>query len=151
MHRGTRVRAVCVLVGVGSLMVATSGAFAKETKKPDGTVRLSEGSVAAGIGFSWGGGVLSYKGKTYHFKVNGLSLGSVGIAKASASGKVYNLHKLEDFNGTYTAASAGATLAGGGSAASMRNQNGVVMDVFATTKGVKLTLAVSGVTVTLDQ
>jgi len=30
----------------------------------------------------------------------------VGISKATSSGKVYNLKKLEDFNGNYTAASA---------------------------------------------
>jgi hypothetical protein len=34
-----------------------------EKKTPDGTVRLSEGSVAVGIGWSWGHGTLSFKGK----------------------------------------------------------------------------------------
>ena len=37
----------------------------------------------------------------------------IGITKATSAGKVYNLKKLEDFNGNYTAASAEGTLAGG--------------------------------------
>jgi hypothetical protein len=63
----------------------------------------------------------------------------------TASGKVYNLKKLEDFNGNYTAAGAGATLAGGASALTMKNQNGVKINLVATTQGVKLTLGAGGV------
>src|SRR5262245_29428398 len=35
-------------------------ANAEEEKKPDATLRLHGGSIAAGIGFSWGSGTLSY-------------------------------------------------------------------------------------------
>ena len=44
------------------------------------------GSVAAGIGFSWGGGTLTYRGKRYPVSVDGLTVGSVGYSKATASG-----------------------------------------------------------------
>ena len=37
-----------------------------------------------------------------------------GISKISASGKVYGLNKLEDFNGNYTGVAARATVGGGG-------------------------------------
>ncbi|HEY3204559.1 MAG TPA: hypothetical protein VGL03_12985, partial [Thermoanaerobaculia bacterium] len=80
-----------------------------DEKTPDATLSLSEGSVAAGIGWSWGKGVLTYQGKTYSFKVNGLSVGEVGVTKAEATGKVFKLKTLDDFDGIYAAAGAGAT------------------------------------------
>src|SRR5437899_12679730 len=49
-----------------------------DDKAPDATIRLSEGSVAAGISCSWGRGEVSFQGKTYHVKVDGLSVAEVG-------------------------------------------------------------------------
>jgi len=59
-----------------ALGVVTSG-FA-QAAGPDATLRLSGGSFALGIGFNWGSGTLTYKGKNYPVKVNGLSVGKVG-------------------------------------------------------------------------
>ncbi len=114
-------------------------------KTPDATIKLSAGSVAAGIGLSWGSGTLTYKGKSYPLDVKGLSVGDVGATQIEASGKVYNLKSIDDFDGNYTAVGAGATAAGGGSVATMRNQNGVTVDFVATTRGVKFTLGGGGV------
>lgn len=143
------VRLAIGVVAVCGLLLITNSAQAKE--KPDATVRLSTGSVAAGIGYSWGSGTLHYKGKNYPFSIDGISVGDVGVTKAEATGKVYNLHKLEDFAGNYTAASAGATLGGGGSASTMQNQSGVKMTLLSTTRGLKLKLAVDGVKVALKK
>jgi hypothetical protein len=120
-------------------------AAAAEEKVPDATLKLSGGSVAAGIGFSWGGGTLTYKGKDYPIDVKGLSVGDVGITKLDASGKVYNLKSIADFDGNYTGVAAGVTAAGGGSITTMRNQNGVTVDLVTTTQGVKVTLGAGGV------
>jgi hypothetical protein len=114
-------------------------------------VKISSGSVAAGVGFSWGGGVLSYQGKEYPFDVSGLSVADVGISKAEASGSVSHLKKLEDFNGNYTGVSAGATVAGGGGGMALKNQNGVVLHLVGTTQGLKFKLGVDGVKITLKQ
>jgi hypothetical protein len=107
--------------------------------------------VAAGIGFSWGSGTLSYKGKDYPVDVKGLSAGDVGATKVEASGSVYNLKKLDDFNGNYTAAGAGMAVAGGASAVAMKNQNGVKINLVSTTQGVKVTLGAGGVDLKLKQ
>ena len=77
--------------------------------------------------------------------MNGLDVGSVGASKITASGSVYHLKSLDDFDGNYTAAAAGATVGGGGGVVAMQNQNGVVVKLAATTRGVKLTLGASGV------
>jgi len=127
------------------LVVMTGFTQAAKEEKPDATLRLSGKSVAAGIGFSWGKGTLTYKGKDYPVSVKGLALGKVGISGVTAAGKVYNLKKLEDFDGNYTAAGAGITLAGGGTAIAMKNQNGVRVVLHATTRGVDLTIGGAGV------
>ncbi len=122
--------------------------FAQE-EKPDATLKLSKGQVGVGIGWSWGDGVLTFKGKHYPFKVGGLSVVDVGITKANAVGKVYHLKKLSDFNGTYTAATAEGTVGGGAGVSTMKNQNGVVIDLVSTTQGVNFKLAGEGVKFTL--
>ena len=127
------------------LGVTTGFTQAAKEEKPNATFRLSGGSVAAGIGFSWGKGTLTYKGKNYPVSVKGLSLVKVGITKATASGEVYNLKKLQDFDGNYTSAGAGMTLAGGRSAVAMKNQNGVRVLLSATTRGADVTLGGAGV------
>ncbi len=126
-------------------------AKAEKKPKPDATLTMSEGQVAVGIGWSWGKGTLDYKGKKYEFKVEGLSVVDVGITKATSKGKVYNLKKLEDFNGIYTAMSAEGTVAGGAGVTRMKNQNGVVIELVATTQGVNLKLAPEGVKFTIKK
>jgi hypothetical protein len=138
------------LMVAATLALPFSTAQAK-AKAPDATLQLREGSVAAGIGFSWGGGTLTFRGKRYPVKVDGLSVGSVGISRATASGSVYNLKSLNDFNGTYTAVGAGAAVAGGGSVSTMQNQNGVRINLRATTQGVKFTLGAAGVNLQIQQ
>lgn len=120
-------------------------------EKPDATIQLSGGSVAAGLGYSWGKGTLTFKGKEHAISVNGLSLGKVGLSKATASGEVYNLKHLKDFDGNYTAHGAGMTLAGGRSAITMKNQNDVRVVLMSTTKGVDLTAGGAGVELKLKK
>ena len=144
-------RVVLGLVAVGSLVSLLAGLALAQAKKPDATLSLSEGSVAVGIGYSWGKGTLSYQGKTYPVKVEGLSVGEVGVQRASATGDVYNLKKLADFNGNYAADAAGATIGGGAGITAMKNQNGVVIEMKSTTQGASLKLAAEGLKLTVQQ
>jgi hypothetical protein len=144
---------VTVFLLVLALGLALCGlSFAKEAaKKPDATLTLTEGQVAVGIGWSWGKGVLTFKGKQYPFKVEGLSVGDVGITKAEATGNVNNLKKLEDFSGKYLSAAAAATVGLGAGATAMQNDKGVVIYLLPKTKGVNLKLAGEGVKFTLEK
>lgn len=144
--------AVCLTAISGILLITTSGqAAAKTANKPDGRVKLSAGSVAIGIGYSWGSGELRYKGKKYQFSIDGVSVGEIGASKGEATADVYHLKHLEDFNGTYTATSAGGTVGGGGGASAMKNQNGVVIKMVGTSRGLKLKLSVDGVKIQLKE
>jgi len=116
------------------------------TPAPDAALTLSGGAVAAGIGFVWGSGQIDYKGVQHPVKVSGLSVIDVGAAKISATGVVYHLKALEDFDGTYTAFAAGATVAGGGGVAYLKNQNGVVIKLNSTSAGLRFNLSANGVT-----
>jgi hypothetical protein len=95
------------------VMAIATTAVAAEKATPSGKVSLESTSIAAGIGVSWGDGHLTFKGKDYPFSVEGLSLVDWGISKANATGDVYNLTDASKFAGTYVAAEAGLTLAGG--------------------------------------
>ena len=116
----------------------------------EGSVTFTGGAVAIGVGFQWGNGTLTYQGRQYPFSLSGLSVVDVGVTRVTGSGSVHNLHNVADFSGNYVSATAGATLAGGGSVATLRNQNGVVIDGVATSQGVRLTLAPGGVNITLS-
>jgi len=137
-------------LAVGGL-VSAAGLAGAQGSAPLGTLELSQGSVAAGIGFSWGSGTLIYQGRKYPVKVQGLSLGEVGITRATAKGIVFDLQKIDDFSGNYVAGGAGGTLGGGGEGIVMKNQNGVVVELTSTTVGASLKVAVSGIQFTLAQ
>jgi len=137
-----RTRTISILATIAMLGFLSA---ARAEDQPDGRLELSGGSVAVGIGYSWAGGTLTYKGKKYEVEVKGLSVGDVGVTKAEAAGNVYHLAKLSDFDGNFTAAAAGATVAGGGSASIMKNQNGVEVRLVSTTQGLKFTFAAEGV------
>jgi hypothetical protein len=141
----TGIAAVAALVC--SLNVA---AFAEETQ-PDATLRLSGGSVAAGIGVNWGSGTLTYKGTDYPVDVTGFSVGDVGMTKIEAAGTVHNLKDLKNFDGNYTGVGAGAALAGGASAVTVKNQNGVTADLISTTQGVKIMLGGGGISMKIKK
>jgi hypothetical protein len=119
--------------------------------KPAATLELSGGSVAAGAGVSWGHGSLTYRGKRYPIDAEGLNVGDVGVTRMSASGKVYKLKKLQDFDGTYTAVAAEGTAGGGVGVLAMENQHGVRVNLVSTTQGANLALGVDGVKLKLKR
>ncbi len=147
-------RSVCLAM-VGLFVFCGGVAYSQSTSNQglpwDAIIQFSSGSVAAGIGFSWGSGTLTQAGKEYPIKIEGLTVGSVGITKASGWGRVYNLKQLSDINGKYAAIGTGATVGGGGAAIVLKNPNGVVIDIFTTTQGVSFSVASAGATIKLEQ
>ena len=134
-----------------SLVVAVMTGFtqaASQHSGPDATLRFKWGSFALGIGFRWGSGTLTYKGKDYPVKVNGLSVGKVGMTDVSAYGEVFNLKHLQDFNGHYNVGAQGTrgvTIAKGKAGTVMTNQAGVIVRVSATQTGLDVNATGGGV------
>src|SRR6476660_1804398 len=141
------VKKIAILV----LVIAATTGFtqaAKHHSGPDATLRLSGGSFALGIGFRWGSGTLSYKGKDYPVKVNGLSIGKVGMTGVSAYGEIFNLKHLQDFNGHYNVGAEGTrgvTIAKGKAGSIMTNQAGVIVRLAATQTGLDVNATGGGV------
>lgn len=128
---------------------ADSSAPVADDAKPDATVTLKGGSVAVGIGYTWGHGDLNYRNNSHEFSIKGVSVVDVGATNFTAAGQVYNLKNLSDFSGNYAAAGAGITIAGGGTATYLKNEHGVVIKLIATDVGLKFKLSADGVHVSL--
>ncbi|MGP8051525.1 MAG: DUF1134 domain-containing protein [Desulfobaccales bacterium] len=131
------------------LLAAVTPGDAQQKYYPIGTVSIDMTSVSVGVGFSSGSGVLRYNGQRYPFKIDGLSVGSVGYATISAVGNVYNLNYVSQFAGNYAALGAGVALAGGGAGLTMQNQQGVIINLNAVQQGVELNIGPQGFTITM--
>jgi hypothetical protein len=87
---------------------------------------------------------MKFQGKEYRFIVQGLNVAAAGFAKIHAVGDVYNLENAADLAGKYVAVSAGLSLAKGVAGLSLRNNNGVVINLRSAQQGVQLNLGVDG-------
>jgi hypothetical protein len=133
-----------------SLMALVSFVSPSYSQTPSGTIRIVIVSGGFIVGAAGGSGTLTYQGKKYPLRIAGLSLGAtIGASKTELIGNVYNLSNASDIAGTYTAASAGLALAGGGQAAKLKNSNGVVLQVKGRKIGLEAKLDLSGMDISL--
>ena len=120
-------------------------------EKPSGTLTIEAKSVAAGVGWTWGGGVLHFGGKKYPFKMEGLALNAAGVERVDATGYVYGLKRVSDFPGTYTAAEASGAAGAGAGIATMRNGNGVRITLHSSSQGISAQAGPEGIKITLEK
>jgi hypothetical protein len=144
MKRTCRAIAIVLVFGLGTVTSAAA-------ENPDATFSATSKSVAAGVGYTWGTGKLHYKGQEVQFKIKGLDLGSVGASETTVYGTVDNLKYVADFGGNYAVAKASAIVGMGGSAAAFRNEKGVVLALASLGKGLQVSAAAGGLTVTLEE
>ena len=142
------------LAAAAATMLATMPALAQRhdpgvSGPVSGTIFMSAQGAAAGVGYTWGDGVLRYGGRTYHFSVNGVTVADVGYSRVTGRGRVYGLKRLQDFSGTYAAATGEATLVNGLGGQVLRNSNGVQIRVDQVTRGARLQGSADGITLTL--
>jgi hypothetical protein len=103
---------VCLLVLVFLAGGMRGVAVGQEPSNHSGTITVTATSVAAGVGWTWGSGALTLlDGSQHQFRLNGLDVVAVGIKQATGVGHVYNLEKLEDFEGKYIQAAITEALA----------------------------------------
>jgi hypothetical protein len=116
---------------------------------PSATVSIREWSAAYYAQAETGKGILYYHGGRHHFTISGGGVGGSGAQKVSATGKVFNLSRLSDFNGTYHGISRGLTLIEGKMHAKLTNQNGVTMYLAGQTEGLASSLGAQAFEVNL--
>lgn len=133
--------------------VAFAGVVNAETPlTPSGTVTIDQTQFGFIIGGNFGGGDLTFDGKTHKFQLGGLSLGAnFGASQLAASGEVYNLKNLEDFPGNYVSTGGQAVLGGGEGGMQLQNAKGVIMRLQATATGLQFNVGAGGVNVYFDK
>ncbi len=107
-------KALGLAMAVMAVMALQFGSAMAQSSKlaQSGTITISQVQVAWIFSGNVGGGNLRYGGKTYPFSIGGLGVGGFGISKIEATGEVYNLKRLSDFDGAYGQARAGIVAAG---------------------------------------
>jgi hypothetical protein len=142
-----------VILAAAVLAATTLPALAQDpgvNTPPDATIVLHAKAIAAGVGYTWGQGTLSFHGHHYPFSVKGISVADVGFARITGYGRVYHLTHARDFSGTYAAATGEATAGNGIGGQILRNGNGVMIRVNQVTKGARLEGSADGIQLTLE-
>jgi outer membrane immunogenic protein len=116
---------------------------------PITTIHFHGGSVGFIVGVGGASGFVRFHGVRYPIEVSGLKVGTIGINSYDVDGRVFNLRRLEDIEGSYGAGEASATAGAGAGSIDMTNSNGVEIRATSTSSGLQLTLGPGGATITL--
>jgi len=112
---------------------------------PSATLDLDLKEIGLIVGGSSGKGVLHYQGKDYNFTMKGLRVGAIaGATKSHATGEVFGMTKLEDIEGSFTAASAGVAAGKGKDVTRFQNNKGVSFVLKSKTTGLALDAGLTG-------
>ena len=128
------------------------GAFATSAladPTPDAHIHFGGAQLAFVGSVHWGSGTLHYHGQQIPIGISGLGIGAIGASRFSAEGDVFNLHNPADIAGTYTAVEASATAGAGAGEIDMKNEHGVEIRAHTTSQGLSLSLAPTGVVISL--
>jgi len=127
----------------------TSSKTSAPAGKPSGKVTMTMGQGGLLLSASGGSGTLVFRNKTYPFELGGIGIGEFGGSKATCTGEVYNLNRVEDFPGAYVQLKRGVTGTNGQGEIWLKNTEGVEIWLRSKTKGLELTAEAEGVVIKL--
>ncbi len=140
-------RAFAALMVAIVVLAASSGT----SRADSGYVELTIYKAGWIIGGSGGGGILSYRGRTYSLTTGGIDYGLVfGGSKTYLSGRVRRISRPSDIEGVYVAGGAGIAVGGGARAIILTNQKGAVLELSGRQVGLIANLDLSGLAISLD-
>lgn len=146
MARRSTMLVAALLLVMATLQAGTARGQTSGGLKQSGTIEIDQVQVAFLFSGNLGGGKLHYGGKTYDFRIGGLGIGGIGASSIDAFGEVYNLNKLEDFEGGYGQARYGIAVVEKSSGELwLENPAGVYIRVEAKRKGLALSLGADAV------
>ena len=100
------------------------------------------------VGGGAGSGVLTYRGKTYPFRISGLSFGiTVGATVGRFDGWASGIREVGDFAGTYNSVGGGFAVVGGVNGVHLRNEKGVNIVLQGPKAGLELAANISQITI----
>lgn len=140
------------LLGLGALFLSACASTSRTdapASPPSALMSVNGKSAAYQGALAMGNGELSFQGRRHRFKMTGVGAGGAGVVAFSATGQIYNLYRIQDFEGTYTGLSKGITLVNGNLKAKMTNERGVVIYLDGERQGLATTTGVRTFKVTL--
>ncbi len=143
--------AVLPLLLACALCLSPDAARAAELGPPVGRVSMEIGYGGFILSASGGKGTLTFKGRSYAFKVGGLGVGGIGVTKVNAVGEVYRLGRVEDFPGGYFQAGAGYAAVEGKGVQWLENSRGVIIKLRAVNKGVSFNIGADGLVIEMGR
>jgi len=150
-HGGKRAATVGVML-IAVALLCNGAAAQSDDLKQTGTLSVEQTQIAFIGSGNLGGGKLTYEDKTYEFTIGGLGIGGFGVSKITASGEVYNMESLDDFEGAYGQARIGVVIGDVKTKSEfwIENPNGVYIHLKGTREGVALSLGADAIYIKLD-
>jgi len=140
----TRTKSVAAAVLLASAALCSSTLLMAADEKPDATVTFSGGTAGVGVGVTLGRRDVALPGQGLPGPAVSVSIADVGGGMVQGAGEVYHLKRVEDFRGSYTAASTGGGEHDG-------EPEGRPVKLHSTTQGLQLKAAVEGIAVELKR
>ena len=140
-----------LIVGLALVLPLVLGAPAADAEEiklvKSGTFEIEGKSIGFLVGFRWGTGILTLNdGTRLKFSFKGAKAIETGVAVIKATGVVYNMKKVTDFEGLYSGLSGSLTLGKDlvGFVNYVNDTSGVIVAVKTSSKGVRLSAPAPG-------
>jgi hypothetical protein len=143
-YRSTRFLAATMVAAI-MLTVSLSQSYAAT-----GSVRFHIVKAGFIVGVGGGSGTLNFKGRNYRLSIGGINVGTIGASAVDLVGTARNLRTAADIVGSYSQSSAALAVVGGGRVATLRNANGVIIQVRGPAIGLEASLSLSGMTISMQ-
>ena len=139
-------RLVAILLLALGLGASATPCFAQAA----GHVRANIVKAGLLVGGGAGSGVLTYRGKSYPFRITGTSFGiTVGATVGRLDGWASGIREVSDFAGAYSSVGGGFALVGGVNGVHLRNEKGVTIVLQGPKAGLELAANISQITISL--
>ncbi len=141
------VRATTALLAACFLVATLPSAAPAAT----GAVNLTVSKAGVVLSGSSGTGTLKFKRRTYPLVISGMSWGfTIGGSEARLVGRIANIRRPTDIEGTYSAAAGGATIFDQGQqSVTLTNEKGAVLQLTGTLRGLMINADVGGIAIQL--
>lgn len=119
----------------------------------NGTVNLTVAKGGFIVGGSSGAGTLRFKRRTYPLVISGMSGGfTFGGSEARLTGRIANIRRPTDIEGTYSSATGGAAIGTQGQQSiTLRNENGAVLQLNGTLSGLMVNADLGGMSIQMQR
>lgn len=141
-----RTQLVAMLLGLAGAVSSAGGATADTC-----AVRVVFTKAGLVVGVGSGRGILTFRGRSYPFRVSGASFGAnIGASTTRFVGRALNVNSPHDIAGTYKAVGMGGALVAGAGGVELVNARGTMLQLRGAKVGLDLSASLANVTIRMD-